>query len=317
MTLFMLLVTYSDALDALPLEFTRSFSDLRELDAVLGGEYLLTAHLSSLTVRMQHLAAIIEDTSVTPEQRFVALREAAEEARAYKMGGEDKVRVAVNTAEMVRQCSQIASHTEYIDSLLRSLTSLPMLAPLVHERRARFRRLYELSAATNSEEIPTTMMPVEPIQGLDPVHAHKSMHPPMPRREDPRNKKRKAPVTTSRESSSRSQPPNKRRDPRRGWYDGSDDGSDAQDMPGGRHGSGPESDGPVDVRGRGRVKGGRDDMEDQRYCFCNNVSYGDMIGCDDDECDREWFHLECVGLSKPPQGTWYCDACLERRNVRL
>lgn len=35
--LYMLLVTYSDALDALPLEFTRSFSDLRELDAVLGG----------------------------------------------------------------------------------------------------------------------------------------------------------------------------------------------------------------------------------------------------------------------------------------
>lgn len=34
---FMLLVTYSDALDALPLETTRSFSDLRELDAVLGG----------------------------------------------------------------------------------------------------------------------------------------------------------------------------------------------------------------------------------------------------------------------------------------
>ena len=39
MTLFMLLVTYSDALDALPLDFTRSFSDLRELDAVLGGAY--------------------------------------------------------------------------------------------------------------------------------------------------------------------------------------------------------------------------------------------------------------------------------------
>lgn len=57
----------------------------------------------------------------------------------------------------------------------------------------------------------------------------------------------------------------------------------------------------------------RDDADDQRYCFCNNVSYGDMIGCDDDDCEREWFHLGCVGLSKPPQGTWYCDACLERR----
>lgn len=58
----------------------------------------------------------------------------------------------------------------------------------------------------------------------------------------------------------------------------------------------------------------RDDQDDQRYCFCNNYSYGDMIGCDDDDCEREWFHLGCVGLSKPPQGTWYCDACLERRS---
>ena len=39
MTLFMLLVTYSDALDALPPDLTRSFSDLRELDAVLGCVY--------------------------------------------------------------------------------------------------------------------------------------------------------------------------------------------------------------------------------------------------------------------------------------
>lgn len=59
---------------------------------------------------------------------------------------------------------------------------------------------------------------------------------------------------------------------------------------------------------------GRDEQDEQRYCFCNNVSYGDMIGCDDDDCEREWFHLGCVGLSKPPQGTWYCDACLERRS---
>lgn len=36
-SLYMLLVTYSDALDALPADLTRSFSDLRELDAVLGG----------------------------------------------------------------------------------------------------------------------------------------------------------------------------------------------------------------------------------------------------------------------------------------
>ena len=58
-----------------------------------------------------------------------------------------------------------------------------------------------------------------------------------------------------------------------------------------------------------------EDADERRYCFCNNVSYGDMIGCDDDDCEREWFHLGCVGLLKPPQGTWYCDDCATKRAV--
>jgi hypothetical protein len=24
------------------------------------------------------------------------------------------------------------------------------------------------------------------------------------------------------------------------------------------------------------------------YCTCRNVSYGEMIGCDDDDCEIEW-----------------------------
>jgi hypothetical protein len=34
-----------------------------------------------------------------------------------------------------------------------------------------------------------------------------------------------------------------------------------------------------------------DDADERRYCFCNNVSYGDMIGCDDDDCEREWVSM--------------------------
>ena len=31
------------------------------------------------------------------------------------------------------------------------------------------------------------------------------------------------------------------------------------------------------------------DAEDNRtYCFCDGVSYGEMIGCDDEDCEREW-----------------------------
>lgn len=50
-----------------------------------------------------------------------------------------------------------------------------------------------------------------------------------------------------------------------------------------------------------------DDDEDEgerepRYCYCNQVSYGEMVGCDMDGCPREWFHLDCVGLTKAPRG---------------
>ncbi|CCG83182.1 Inhibitor of growth protein [Taphrina deformans PYCC 5710] len=49
--------------------------------------------------------------------------------------------------------------------------------------------------------------------------------------------------------------------------------------------------------------------EEPTYCYCNQVSYGEMVACDGDDCEREWFHLACVNLSAPPKGSWFCDAC--------
>jgi chromatin modification-related protein YNG2 len=37
-----------------------------------------------------------------------------------------------------------------------------------------------------------------------------------------------------------------------------------------------------------------------------------MIGCDSDACPFEWFHLSCVGVTKPLPTTWYCNTCKER-----
>jgi len=53
------------------------------------------------------------------------------------------------------------------------------------------------------------------------------------------------------------------------------------------------------------------DPNEPRYCLCNRVSFGTMIGCENPDCEKEWFHLECVGLSDiPPRTTkWYCPAC--------
>ncbi|XP_055451711.1 inhibitor of growth protein 1-like [Psammomys obesus] len=51
------------------------------------------------------------------------------------------------------------------------------------------------------------------------------------------------------------------------------------------------------------------DPNEPRYCLCNQVSYGKMIGCDNDECPFEWFHFPCVGLKRKPKGNWYCPNC--------
>lgn len=42
------------------------------------------------------------------------------------------------------------------------------------------------------------------------------------------------------------------------------------------------------------------DHNELKYCYCNRVSFGKMLGCDGKDCKREWFHLECVGLESAP-----------------
>lgn len=73
------------------------------------------------------------------------------------------------------------------------------------------------------------------------------------------------------------------------------------------------------------------DANEPRYCVCGDVSFGTMICCEnpdvslilllifvhdtnDVQCDREWFHLDCVGLSEVPSRTakWYCPNCRVR-----
>jgi hypothetical protein len=51
------------------------------------------------------------------------------------------------------------------------------------------------------------------------------------------------------------------------------------------------------------------DSSEPRYCICQNVSYGEMIACDNPDCIVEWFHYECVGITQQPKGKWYCPQC--------
>lgn len=53
------------------------------------------------------------------------------------------------------------------------------------------------------------------------------------------------------------------------------------------------------------------DPNEKRYCYCNQVSFGTMIACDNESCKLEWFHLGCTGLSELPskKSKWYCRDC--------
>ena len=52
------------------------------------------------------------------------------------------------------------------------------------------------------------------------------------------------------------------------------------------------------------------DPNEPRYCLCNQVSYGEMICCDNPTCSIEWFHYGCVGIAEAPKGKWYCPQCV-------
>ncbi|SCV74592.1 BQ2448_7621 [Microbotryum intermedium] len=107
--------TFSDTLDALPPALTRSISDLKELDAVLSGS------LNVITTKLQKLLTMMTTTpsssvkaagddpdrtaaaaaACTPYDRLRLLREVTEDARVFRLGGEDKIRVATSTCETV------------------------------------------------------------------------------------------------------------------------------------------------------------------------------------------------------------------------
>lgn len=52
------------------------------------------------------------------------------------------------------------------------------------------------------------------------------------------------------------------------------------------------------------------DPNEPRYCLCNQVSYGEMICCDNPTCSIEWFHYGCVGITEAPKGKWFCPQCV-------
>ncbi|KAF2642542.1 hypothetical protein P280DRAFT_467880 [Massarina eburnea CBS 473.64] len=61
-----------------------------------------------------------------------------------------------------------------------------------------------------------------------------------------------------------------------------------------------------------------EDGDEPLYCYCNQVSFGQMIACDYDSCPREWFHLPCVNLERAPSGRskWFCSKDCEEAHAK-
>uniref|UniRef100_A0A915DI52 Inhibitor of growth protein n=1 Tax=Ditylenchus dipsaci TaxID=166011 RepID=A0A915DI52_9BILA len=43
------------------------------------------------------------------------------------------------------------------------------------------------------------------------------------------------------------------------------------------------------------------DPNEPTYCICHQVSFGQMVMCDNKNCAIEWFHFQCVGLTTKPK----------------
>eukprot|EP01012_Entosiphon_sulcatum_P042562 TRINITY_DN56625_c0_g1_i1.p1 TRINITY_DN56625_c0_g1~~TRINITY_DN56625_c0_g1_i1.p1 ORF type:complete len:176 (-),score=24.98 TRINITY_DN56625_c0_g1_i1:86-613(-) len=56
-----------------------------------------------------------------------------------------------------------------------------------------------------------------------------------------------------------------------------------------------------------------DPADEPLYCYCRQVSFGEMIACDSPKCEYEWFHFDCLGINQAPKGRWICPYCAEKR----
>ena len=58
------------------------------------------------------------------------------------------------------------------------------------------------------------------------------------------------------------------------------------------------------------------DGDDRKYCTCRSVSYGNMVACDNENCEFEWFHWGCVGVTREPIGKWFCEDCKTKLGIK-
>ena len=126
----LLLSEYTHTLDALPIDLSRNFADLRELDAVL------SSSVASIITKITSLTAMIQDGRAPKEDRLWLLTDIAEEAQRLKLGGEDKIRVACQAADNLK------AHSSHLRALAGSM---PAFNPVLLNRTTVYPHVSERS----------------------------------------------------------------------------------------------------------------------------------------------------------------------------
>ncbi|KAI0067993.1 hypothetical protein BV25DRAFT_1793232 [Artomyces pyxidatus] len=378
-----LLSEYTHTLDTLPMDLSRQFADLRELDAVL------SASMHAIISKINRLVEMIEQNALPKEERLWLLAEIAEEAQRLKLGGEDKIRVASQAADGLRSqhehMTRLLHHVPGFDkSVLARHTVYPHVAPrsyapIMYESGRRRRGALLTSSAdqptpakrkrggrdddadpaggrtprkervvdggaqrpkngSRAKKVDRTGSPTESLLSITSHQPNQQPPPPHPNsRANPRttggNPKRRSRPTASTPtepapskdfpapppSSHPSLPAYPAGLPplAAGWSGPVHARLEGPGMPVARSVVpppmalvGPGVDGGAAVAEPPEPAEGEGEADDGRtYCWCNMGSFGEMVACDDTECEREWFHLSCIGMNVIPDGAYYCDAC--------
>ena len=55
-----------------------------------------------------------------------------------------------------------------------------------------------------------------------------------------------------------------------------------------------------------------DKLAQNVWCYCHKGEYGEMIQCESGHCEIDWFHIDCLRITKIPRGKWLCPECRKK-----
>ncbi|XP_046985458.1 inhibitor of growth protein 5-like [Schistocerca americana] len=294
MTCALYLEHYLDSLEHLPIELQRNFTLMRDLDARAQGLMRNIDRMASEYLRQLK--------TLPPHKRKEQMNTIQHLFNKAKEYGDDKVQLAIQTYELVDK------HIRRLDADL-----------------ARFEAEIQDKALSTSRSQQQQLQQQQQQQQEEAYAGKKGRK----KLKDKERKKRAGNGSSEEEASVASKGSRKKHKKGSLGLGGSGHGSSASGS-----GAGPSCSGlggsslvecidvPVGVGGVGgmlpslaAIAHPSDvldmpvDPNEPTYCLCHQVSYGEMIGCDNPDCPIEWFHFACVGLVTKPKGKWFCPKC--------